>query len=47
MAVLISVGDRIAGKKIAYVAGKVFGPRLITKSGRHGELQGALLDAEA
>jgi len=47
MTVLTEEGDDIIGKRIAYVARKVSGPRLIMKGGRHRGLEGVLYDAEA
>ena len=47
MTTLTSEGDSIIGKRIAYVAHKVAGPRLVMKSGRHRGLEGTLYDAEA
>lgn len=45
--ILRGLGDGIRAKRIAYVARKVEGPRLIRKSGRHRGMWGKLYDAEA
>jgi len=47
MTVLTNEGNGIIGKRIVYIARKISGPRLITKSGRHRGLEGILYDAEA
>ena len=47
MAVLVSQGDAIRGKRIVYLARKVEGPWLVRKSGSHRGLRGVLYDAEA
>ena len=45
--VLRGLGDGVEGKRIVYVARKVQGPWLVSKSGRHRGLRGTLVDAEA